>query len=397
MRCLDVARVRKKKVVMTVQIKLDLNAVIREAIANAYNEGEDKSYQNAFADEGARKSQYIVDHLKREALISPVRLSELGYLSIGGADGSEIEAVMQSTGIRKGLLLEFDQRAAAAASIRADRLGVSGKELRIVIGDANTHLDSCLKIFSDWRCADGLTGLVCSAQGLLHELPTRSKDFKLPIFVSKLFRGGWSACYFYSREPGNVEGWPPLVQIRIPNLAGTELLRFAKYVRDRLDFRQSEPEELSNDWVVMPSNLAIEALHKLIRNDSLARRGYELGEKLTSFEPIEFAHLLEGAVPGMRVNVERVTTVGFKEALRLYDVQFRTIDYKLLAIPKTHAEIVGVYCAVPDRSLSGPLNLENVWIPSPATPTSMAELDVESIFQGEVSRHKVQLWLEQFV
>lgn len=381
---------------MATQIKQDLAEVIRRTIAAAYDEGEDKQYQAAFSDEGVRKSQYIIDHLKTEELLSPVRLVELGYFSIGGADGSEIEAVMEATGIRKGLLLEYDQRAAEAAAKRAEKLRKSGKELKIVIGDATTQMESCLKILSDWRDSNALTGLVCSAQGVLHELPMRSKDFKLPIFVGKLFRGGWGACYFYSREPGMVEGWPSEVQIRIPNLSGAELVRYARYVSDRLNFKDSVQEELADNWVVMSSNLAIETLHKLIRGDSLPRRGYEFGERLTSLDPIKLAELLERAVPGMRVNVDRVTTTGFKEALKLYGVEYRTTEYAPLMTPKTHAEIIGVHCTLPERPQTDSARLERGFNQTSEASVDLSDVDVERIFQGEVSLSHVELWLSQF-
>lgn len=377
------------------QKKQDLAEVIRLTIAAAYDEGEDKQYQAAFSDEGVRKSQYIIDHLRTEELQSPVRLAELGYFSIGGADGSEIEAVMEATGIRKGVLLEYDQRAAEAAAKRAERLRRSGKELKIVIGDATTHMEACLKILSEWRDNNALTGLVCSAQGVLHELPMRSKDFKLPIFISKLFRGGWQACYFYSREPGEVEGWPPEVQIRIPNLPGADLVRYARYVSDRLNFKDSVQEELADNWVVMSSNLAIETLHKLIRGDSLPRRGYEFGERLTSLDPMKLAELLERTVPGMSVNVDRVTTTGFKEALKLYGVEYRTTEYGPLMIPKTHAEIIGAHCALPERPPEDSKPLAGLNQTSDVT-VDLKDLDVDRIFQGEVLLSQVELWLSQF-
>ncbi|MDB4928222.1 MAG: desVI [Myxococcaceae bacterium] len=372
----------------------DIEIMVREALASAYGEGSDTQYQVGFAGEGERKSQYIIDHLQRQAAIGPLRLEQLGYLSIGGADGSEIEAVFASTAISRAVLLEHSQEAAAVARSKAVVLKRAGKELVVLQGDATATIDDCLVVLDGWRCEGLISGLVCSAQGVLHELSRRSKGFDLHVFIGKLFRNPeWQTCAFYSREPCVPEGWPREVQIKLPALNNDLLVRFARYVRDRLSM-EGDPQAIANGWVVMPSVLAIETLHKLVRNHSLARTGHELGEQLTEFDPLEVKKRLENSVAGMRVTVERVATIGFKNALEQHKVEYSSVDLKPLSLPRTHSEIIGFACTYPQQA--PPVQAGVPEIQRAATPVDLAGTDVDRIFQGEVSPNGVLRWMSQF-
>jgi len=63
-------------------------------------------YQAQFSDEGARKAAYIVNDLQQNSIATGEALDNFCYLSIGGADGSEIEAILTQTDIRYGILIE---------------------------------------------------------------------------------------------------------------------------------------------------------------------------------------------------------------------------------------------------------------------------------------------------
>lgn len=65
-----------------------------------------EDYQRQFASEGLRKADYIIADLKAKSSETDESLAEYCYLSIGGADGSEIEAVLTNTEIRHGILIE---------------------------------------------------------------------------------------------------------------------------------------------------------------------------------------------------------------------------------------------------------------------------------------------------
>lgn len=372
-------------------MQYDLSQRIDELIANAYGEADvDPNYQESFANEGVRKAEYIVDDLRyRESrgLLQPERLA---YFCIGGADGSEVEYVLSETAISKAVMIEISDEGATAARNRMIELARRGKEFVVLQGDATGLLDNALDVADKWHVSGAIDGLVCSAQGVLHELPSRSPGFDLPVFLGKVFRNpDWRACAFYSREPSLPEGWPQKVRIRIAGLPASQLVRFARYVSDRLRMSGS-PQALSSGWVDLPSPLAVETLHKLIRDNSIRRIGYELEEQLTGFDPMVVKENLQALVEGMHVTVEHVTTSGFKAALRDYRVEYLGHDSEPLPVPKTHSEVIGFMCTEPKQT--GPV--PKLGIEGP--PATKAAVPFKNPFGDKVSDGEILEWLSQF-
>lgn len=376
-------------------LKKDLQKVIEDILSQSYAMiEEDDDYQQGFSEEGGRKAQYIVDDLRYRESQGKLRIAELGYLSIGGADGSEIAWMLKETAIPKGVIIEISDSGAARARERAKTIQSLGKNLVVIQGDAMTMLDQALQQLEKWLAAGEITGLVCSAQAVLHELPRRSATFDLTVFLGKLFRDSkWSTCSFYSREPGRPEGWPEKVQIRIPGVKGESLVKFATYTRDRLSM-EGAPVAFAAEWVGLPSMLAVETLHKLIRGNSLKRIGYELGEQLTEFEPIDVKKQLESLINGMQVSVERITTRGFKRALDQYSVNYMGHKAEPLPVPRTHSEIIGFACIHPPAVKLPPTTDQRRGDLTPPPPLSDSE--VQSIFSGEIKKQDVDSWLNQF-
>ena len=375
---------------------MDLNKVIDDLLASAYIGGDvEADYQANFADEGSRKAEYIVHDLLHREGKGQLITSELGYLCIGGADGSELEHVMADTEISKAVMLEISDIAVARAKQRSDQLAVHGKQLMVLPGDATANLGKGLAILEAWSREGVISGLVCSAQGVLHELPRRSPGFDLPTFLGMLFRDpSWQTRVFYSREPCRPAGWPSIVRIRIPEVEGTKLARAAAYFRDRLRM-SGEPKVLTSGWVMLPAILAVETLHKLIRGNSLRRIEFEFGEQLTDFDPMAVQLHLESYITGMRVNIDQITTADFKKALEEYDVQYRGHDSSGLPVPHTHSEMVGFFSDRP--KCHGPL--------STTTPPKAGrviseiggiEIPLPNPFGEEVPVSEIISWLSQF-
>ena len=372
-------------------MRYDLSRRIDELIANAYRDGADPDYQDSFSNEGLRKAQYVVDDLRYRESQGLVRTERLAYFCVGGADGSEVEHVLSETAISKAVMIEIDSDGAAAAIRRATALSEHGKDFVVLQGDATGLLDEAILVAEEWCAAGAVDGLVCSAQGVLHELPARSPGFDLPVFLGKVFRNpDWRVCAFYSREPSLPVEWPEQVRIRVPGLPADELARFACYVADRLRMAGA-PEALACGWVDLPSPLAVETLHKLIREGSIRRIGYELEEQLTGFDPIAVKEHLESLVDGMHVSVEHVTTSGFKAALRDYRVEYVSHKSKALPVPKTHSEVIGFVCTgLPREAPIARLD----------TPDSPAPIDEIPLFKNpfgrKVSDDEVAHWLSRF-
>lgn len=375
--------------------KKDIQTIIETILSKTYSTIEpDVDYQSGFSEEGGRKAQYIVDDLRYRESQGMVRVSDLGYLSIGGADGSEIEFILSQTEISRGVIIEISDSGAERARERSKALSVLGKELLVVQGDAMGVLDQALEKLEQWLAEGAISGLVCSAQAVLHELPRRSPTYNLSVFIGKLFRKSeWSTCAFYSREPSRPQGWTESVMIRIPGVRGESLSKFATYTRDRLSMA-GIPSALAGEWVGMPSMLAVETLHKLIRGNSLRRISYELGEQLTQFDPIAVKKQLEVLVSGMRVSVDSITTGGFKRALEDYAVEYVDDKSEPLPVPRTHSEIVGF------ASLRPPAVRDALPVRQPAKdaeqPLPLSSDEVSDIFAGEIRPVEVDAWLDQF-
>lgn len=373
-------------------MRYDLSRRVDELIANAYAEGDtDPDYQDSFSKEGLRKAQYVVDDLSYRESQGLVRPDRLAYFCVGGADGSEVEHVLSETAISKAVMIEISAEGAAAAVDRANALRKYGKDFVVLKGDATATLDDALLVAEAW-CATGVVdGLVCSAQGVLHELPARSPGFDLPVFLGKVFRNpGWRVCAFYSREPSLPVEWPELVRVRVPGLPADGLARFARYVGDRLRM-PGTPQALASGWVDLPSPLAVETLHKLIREGSIRRIGYELEEQLTGFDPIAVKEHLQSLVDGMHVTVDHVTTSGFKAALRDYGVEYVGHDSKALPVPKTHSEMIGFVCVGPPPE--GPSAI----LDTPNARTSIQAVPpITNPFGRKVGDEEIAEWLSQF-
>lgn len=369
----------------------DLSHRISELIANAYKiGGDDADYQGSFAEEGKRKAQYVIDDLAYREAQGSVRPDRLAYLCIGGADGSEVEQVLNATSIAKAVMIEISADGVARAASRVASLAQRGKKFVVLKGDATSLLDEALSTAERWLKAGEIDGLVCSAQGVLHELPNRSAGFVLPTFLGKIFRiPDWRVCAFYSREPSRPDGWPEAVLLHVPGVSQADLVRIANFVRDRLHM-SGRPEALGNKWVGMPSVLAVETLHKLLRDGSIARIEYELGEQLTGFDPMAVKRHLQTLVAGMQVSVEHVTTSGFKNALRDYQVEYCGHNSEQLPVPKTHSEIIGFYCKSPAETKP----LEKIDPPRASAPA--AESGFHNPFDSNVSDYQITRWLAQF-
>jgi hypothetical protein len=377
-------------------VKHDLQARIDGLFREAYQEGElDDEYQATFAEEGYRKAQYIIDDLHYREARGQLSTNDLGYLCIGGADGSEVKQVLTGTDISLAVMIEISDRAVQRAAVIATELAEKRKTLVVLQGDVTARLDDGLKVLEDCCATGKISGLVCSAQGVLHELPRRSPGYDLATFLGKLFRGsGWKTGLFYSREPCTPTGWPNEVRLRIPTLEAKQLARAAEYVRDRLGM-SGRPEVLASNWVQLPAMLAIETLHKLIRGGSIKRIGYELGEQLTGFDALAVKRHLQSYIENMRVDVEQITTIGFKEALQEYEVEYVGHGSECLPVPRTHSEIVGFF-TVDDRSSIPSAEPELIFEPPAEPPTAITQTAFTNPFRGDVSDERIANWLVQF-
>jgi len=297
-------------------------------------------YQETFAEEGFRKSSWILEEITKLSQEHSLPLDKMGYISIGGADGSEIENILMNTPINYGVLLEYDTGASEKARLKGSKLSDIGKKLHVIQGDALSRIDEAFTHLKSNGCE-----LVCvSAQAILHELPNRSASFRgFDHFTAKIF-SGFETTILISREPCRPLELPPDVEVHISEVPAKKLEAFIKLVADHLRFSRNDTFIHPNGFVQLDSVLCVEVLHKVLRSQSLSELKYELGETLTSLNTEELQDYLVSICGPTNVHVNYLTTDGFIKAYKTAKVTIRDTSAKKnpLTIPKTHAKISAI-------------------------------------------------------
>lgn len=331
----------------------------------------DHEYQEIFADEGERKAQYIIADLLSKFNSNECQLNKFAYLSIGGADGSEPEAILKSTDINHAIIIEHSDTAAEKARQRSLNLKEKNKFLYVFQGDANQRLDDALLKLNELKSRNDIHGLIVSAQAVLHELPRRSPNFNLHLFIGRCF-SIFEKNVFYSREPIYPQGWPEFIEIAIPGVAGTRLKVFSCLINDRLSISDKEIEAVGNNYVHMENILALEVLHKLLRCRSVREFTYELNEQLTSINTNEIQQILEKDLGAGSTRIEPFITEGFRDEWIANKVLVRNPrDGRSLSIPNTHARILGISLQL-NTAVSH--DITSIWTTHPISDNPIKEI-----------------------
>lgn len=324
---------------------MDIAERLELFITNVYsssakkNSGDD--YQRTFANEGFRKSDWVLEEITNIMSRYGLAAEDIGFLSIGGADGSEVESVLLNTEINHGVLLEYDTGACDIARVRAEKISDHGKQLYVIQGDATARVAEAYEHLRN----NGCSAVCISAQAILHELPKRGKSFEdLERFFGKLF-SEFETTILISREPCKPVSIPEEVELKIPGIKGDRLKAFLQMISDTCKIETKELQAQPNEFVLTNSTLAVEALHKLLRSREIHEFQYELGENLTSLDTEEFSQLLVAICGPTNVNIDHLTTNGFENEYIDSGVEMRhsSRSKTYLTIPKTHAKIIAVY------------------------------------------------------
>jgi len=327
---------------------MDLDKTLRQTLGALAPKSEAFSqyrYYSDFSASGRNKGKYNADDLIAVSNVpsSNLRLERCAYLSLGGADGSEIEYVMDHTEIRYGLLLDFSNEAAGSAQEKAKALAAKGKTLKILIGDISRLIrdGDCRKELVRWREEDRVDGLICSAQAVIHELPSRSQGFDADELWGDV-AWDWVPCLIYCREPCRPEGWPKRVKLSIgsPPVSSSVLEAVANMVKDCVGM-EAIVHRAGPHHVTLPPELAVELLTKLFYLDDLQ---HELGEQATRWSGAELVSKIQQALgppgPRVRVRAETFTTDSFEERYHNYGAEaFDPETNARLSLPQVFVRI----------------------------------------------------------
>ncbi len=324
---------------------MDVDKIINDLINynNSSNKPlKDEEYQKIFEEEGTKKAEYIINHLRTHSELENEDLSRYVYLSIGGADGSEVEAIFRDTEVENAILVEISDAASDLARNRSKKLKKElGKSLVVIQGDTTQRMTDVLKKMEELSGEQNIDGLILSIQAVIHELPKRSPGFRSSIFFGQLFKV-FSNNVFYGREPIKPERWPPTLELSIGNASSANLKKVADIVNEKLHITKKEVVDIANNYVNIDAVLCLELLHKVIRSKDVAEFKHELGEQLTSVDPNVTRKIIENHIGNNTVVIEPTTTNGFLRAWKQYAVNVKSETGEKLSFPNTHARLIGV-------------------------------------------------------
>ncbi|HYN08689.1 MAG TPA: hypothetical protein VES67_15005 [Vicinamibacterales bacterium] len=298
-----------------------------------------ETYQTIFIGKGARKGREIADDLTKR--VSADELAQYLYFSVGGADGSEAAWILENTPIAYAVMVDYSQAACDLARVKSQSISASlGKSFKTICGDATQRLGEALAFSRDWRTRGCVSGIVVSAQSVLHELPFRSPGFKMSTYFGQIF-AGWANAFLYCREPCQPQNWPSPVQMKLRDLSGGTLAGVARLIKSQLSGFAGSITEVPDDYVEMDAALALETLFKVLYFlDSDFE--YEMGERLTSFEPEVVRNQLQMYLGPNSVRVDYIMSDHFEREYRRLVVGVRDpATGQELGMPNSFVRIVG--------------------------------------------------------
>jgi hypothetical protein len=221
-------------------------------------------------------------------------LTNYGFVSLGGGDGTELYTEIDNSKVNYGLLLEYDfdsvnkfvQNIIPFTLKNYSRLSLDLDVIECDLFD-KTKLTTAKKLIE----SKNLNGIIITIHAVLHELSTRSQlkskfidengDILLEEFFRELYE--WHEnIIIIVREPGIAENWPEWINIRISDVHRENFLSILddldrSHFGGNLDpnFEYREKQKI----IRCRSDLAIDSLTKLFYNVDYL---YERREKITS-------------------------------------------------------------------------------------------------------------------
>jgi len=280
------------------------------------------------------KAQQVLEIIRRERF----NLTNAVFVSVGGADGTELEHILLNTDARFGLLLEYDDQLSDRAREKARRLrDDQGKQMEVFTGDALQKIEPALRALDNWRESGAVGSIVLTMHAVLHEFPNRGVGTKdLEGFLHKFL---WRRLpvLAIAREPCMPDGLPPVVYLTADCRPDT-LADLAKRIRDahREFLAEAVPVPMAKT-VRMGSRLAIETVAKLFYLESLF---YEIEERVTSFTKQELVGAFRNVFETENVRTEAFQTASVDRFWKELHITMHDENHQELAKPELHVRIV---------------------------------------------------------
>jgi tetratricopeptide (TPR) repeat protein len=326
-----------------------LDSKIDHALAtlDARREFDMSAYIAAFGTSARKKAEEV---LRLLAVAPAVLRGRPVFLSIGGGDGEELEALLRNSAAAQcGVLLEPSHPLAEAARNRNAKLSPS-KRIVVFERDANEGLDEAVKhaLAAIRGGAGDVLAVTCHA--VLHELADRSKTRFDPLaFFGTVFQERSIPTWLTYREPGVPEKWPEAVLVQA-DCSPESLARLANAIQARHEvLRQLTPQPIVlGERLRLHRDLAMELLMKLFFLDDLS---YEIEERASSIHHSRLQNALWLAIGDEAKNSRRASvesssapTSTFVRAWQDFGVAITALSpdnaTSALAIPESQSRIV---------------------------------------------------------
>jgi len=291
-------------------------------------------YYDRFTASARKKAERV---LRRAGELN-VDFSDYVVVSIGGADGTELEHILTLSNARVGILLEKRSLAIERARSKAESLRTQGKELIAIGGDAVASLDELLDVVNARVAAECLSGVAYTINATFHELPTRARGFDLRRFVRMLGSVKTPRLFAYMREPTTPQKWGgPQLRISSSRISPEVLQQFATIVCTHTGTSPRKPIEINEDTIILTPRQAIETLTKLFYVEDLA---YEIGETITKIKVDEYLQAWRTEMPGAHVVPSFGPSESFARLYRKFGIRAFKLDRTPLEVPAAFLEVV---------------------------------------------------------
>ena len=287
----------------------------------------------AGSESAIRKAKSVLE-IARESNFDIKRVS---FVSVGGADGTEIEYLLSKSEASYGILLEYDDALCQKARVKADNLCKLKKEMRVFTGDAVQKIDPALKTVEAWHDFGSVFSMVVSMHAVLHELPDRgARNQDLEAFLQKFI---WRdmPVLIIAREPCAPRDFPETVYISA-DCSPKLLVDFASFIRKSHTIFQEKPDPVAMaNCVRMDYRLAVETIVKLFYIESFA---YEIEERITSFTRDELLRAFRRVFGNENVRHEDLQSDSFDRFWSQLGLKIADYEMRELSKPQLHMRIV---------------------------------------------------------
>lgn len=314
---------------MSLPTALDLQ--IRSALAGRDQSGGVDDFVGS--DSAVRKGQHVI----ATAISNGFNPHKTAFLSVGGADGTELAHVLENTSATRGVLIEFDDALSNSARQKAQDLKRQNKDMRVLTGDAVQKVPIALAQVGAWKSEGQIGALVVTMHAVLHELQDRgAQTTDLEGFLQRFLWQRFPVLLIV-REPCAPRDLPDTVYLSAA-CDVVLLSQFAERIRaqHKAFASLSKPVPMAKA-VRLDSRLAAETIVKLFYLKSFL---YESGERVTAYSRDELLTVFRRVFGTDVVRHEDLQSDSFERYWREHGLKLQDNHLRELAKPQLHVRLV---------------------------------------------------------